>query len=72
MWAVVRRSMIHIGIDIPTGGSGCTLVVNEQEYKWKEGHCVVFDDTYEHFAVNATDRDRVVCFWITCDRCLGY
>ena len=59
-WCGILR--IHLGIDIPTGGSGCTLVVNEQEYKWKEGHCVVFDDTYEHFAVNATDKDRVVLF----------
>lgn len=59
-WCGILR--IHLGIDIPTGGSGCTLVVKEQEYKWKEGECVVFDDTYEHFAVNATSKDRVVLF----------
>ena len=59
-WCGILR--IHLGIDIPTGGSGCTLVVKEKEYKWKEGECVVFDDTYEHFAVNATNKDRVVLF----------
>jgi len=59
-WCGVLR--VHMGIDIPTGGSGCTLVVNKKEYKWEEGKCVVFDDTYEHFAVNATDSDRVILF----------
>ena len=59
-WCGILR--IHLGIDIPTEGSGCTLVVNQQEYKWKNGKCVVFDDTYEHFAVNTTDKDRVVLF----------
>ena len=59
-WCGVLR--IHMGIDIPTEGHGCALVVNQKEYKWKEGECVVFDDTYEHFAINTTDRDRVVLF----------
>ncbi len=59
-WCGVLR--VHMGIDIPTGGSGCTLVVNKKEYNWEEGKCVVFDDTYEHFAVNATDKDRVILF----------
>ena len=59
-WCGVLR--IHMGIDIPTEGDGCALVVNQKEYRWKEGECVVFDDTYEHFAINTTDRDRVVLF----------
>jgi aspartyl/asparaginyl beta-hydroxylase (cupin superfamily) len=59
-WCGVLR--IHLGIDIPTEGSGCALVVNKEEYRWKEGQCVVFDDTYEHFAVNSTSKDRVVLF----------
>ena len=29
---------------------------------WEEGKAVVFDDTYEHMAVNMTNRDRVVLF----------
>ena len=59
-WCGVLR--IHLGLQIPTEGKGCTLVVNQQEYRWEEGKAVVFDDTYEHIAVNMTDRNRIVLF----------
>ena len=59
-WCGILR--VHLGLDIPTEGKGCVLVVNEQEYRWEEGKAVVFDDTYEHIAVNMTDRNRVVLF----------
>tara|TARA_Y200000002_G_C22462403_1_gene570960 strand:- start:14 stop:730 length:717 start_codon:yes stop_codon:yes gene_type:complete len=59
-WCGVLR--IHLGLQIPTGGKGCVLVVNQQEYRWEEGKAVVFDDTYEHMAVNMTDKDRIVLF----------
>ena len=59
-WCGVLR--IHLGLQIPTEGKGCTLVVNQQEYRWEEGKAVVFDDTYEHIAVNMTDKDRIVLF----------
>jgi len=59
-WCGVFR--MHLGLIIPTDGNGCTLVNNKIPYRWKEGEVVVFDDTYEHLAVNATDHDRVVLF----------
>ena len=33
-----------------------------KEYRWKTGKVVIFDDTYEHFAINLTDNIRVVLF----------
>ena len=59
-WCGVLR--IHLGIEVPPEGKGCVLVVNQQEYRWEEGKAVVFDDTYEHMAVNMTHKDRVVLF----------
>lgn len=59
-WCGVLR--IHLGIEVPIEGKGCVLVVNQQEYRWEEGKAVVFDDTYEHMAVNMTHKDRVVLF----------
>tara|TARA_R110000803_G_scaffold3216_5_gene10953 strand:- start:11174 stop:11881 length:708 start_codon:yes stop_codon:yes gene_type:complete len=59
-WSGVFR--MHLGLIIPTEGKGCTLVNNCIPYKWKAGEVVVFDDTYEHFAVNATNEDRIVLF----------
>ena len=59
-WCGVLR--IHLGIQVPTDGEGCALVVNQEEYRWEEGKTVVFDDTYEHLAVNMTDHSRVVLF----------
>ena len=53
---------MHLGVDIPTDGKGCTLSVRGEQYQWKDGEVVVFDDTYEHFAINLTDHPRVVLF----------
>ncbi len=59
-WSGVLR--MHLGLVIPTTGKGCTLVCNKIPYRWREGEVVVFDDTYEHFAVNLSDSVRVVLF----------
>jgi len=59
-WSGVLR--MHLGVDIPTDGEGCTLSVRGEQYQWKDGEVVVFDDTYEHFAINLTDHPRVVLF----------
>ena len=59
-WCGIIR--IHLGMQIPQQGKGCVLVCGEQEYRWEEGKAVVFDDTYEHIAVNMTDSNRVVLF----------
>mgnify|MGYP003633858933 FL=1 len=59
-WCGIIR--IHLALIVPKQGNGCTLVVDGKPYKWEEGKCVVFDDTYEHIAVNETDHERVVLF----------
>lgn len=51
----------HLGIDIPPGDL-CTLVVGGEAYKWKNGDFVLFDDTYEHFAVNESYQSRAILF----------
>ena len=50
----------HLGVTIPEGD--CALQVDDQEYKWKEGVGVCFDDTLWHSAWNRTPSDRVVLF----------
>jgi len=59
-WSGIIR--IHLALIVPKDGNGCTLVVDGKPYRWEEGKCVVFDDTYEHIAVNETDNNRVVLF----------
>lgn len=52
------RLRVHLGIDIP---DGCYIKVAEQEKKWEEGKCLVFDDTYLHEVKNDNkDRKRVI------------
>lgn len=51
----------HLGIDIPPGGL-CTLVVDGEERKWTNGGFVLFDDTFEHFAVNESHQSRAILF----------
>ena len=35
-------------------------MVGGERHDWREGHAVVFDDTYEHEAWNRGSRTRVV------------
>mgnify|MGYP003653709013 FL=1 len=58
-WCGVIR--IHLAMIIPSDGESF-LVCNKKKYCWKEGDTVVFDDTYEHFAVNSSNNNRVVLF----------
>jgi len=58
-WCGIIR--IHLGMMIPADGESI-LVCNKKEYRWKNGEAVVFDDTYEHFAVNLSNNNRVVLF----------
>lgn len=51
----------HLGIDVPPGDL-CTLVVHGEEYKWRNGEFVLFDDTFEHFAVNESNQSRAILF----------
>lgn len=47
----------HLGL---IANPGPWLNIGGQEYHWKEGYDVIFDDAIEHFAKNPTDKTRVV------------
>ena len=58
-WSGIIR--MHLGVIVP-GHNECTLIVEKQPYHWKEGEVVLFDDTYEHMAINNTDKPRAILF----------
>lgn len=58
-WSGILR--MHLGVVIP-GDRQCTLVNGGEKYHWQEGKTVLFDDTYEHIAVNETDTIRAILF----------
>lgn len=57
--AVVR---CHLALRVPAERERCWIRVDEQTYAWTEGHCVFFDDTYEHEVRNDTGEHRAVLF----------
>jgi aspartyl/asparaginyl beta-hydroxylase (cupin superfamily) len=52
----------HLALRIPREREKCWLRVDNEFYRWTEGECLVFDDTYEHEVHNDTDELRVVLF----------
>ncbi len=52
------RLRCHLGIEVPDGD--CAIRVGEETRRWQEGHCLVFDDSFEHEAWNHTESDRIV------------
>lgn len=50
----------HFGLHIPQQSDKCFLVVNGYKYVWQAGEALLFDDTFEHSAVNDTDEYRTV------------
>lgn len=52
----------HLALRVPKDRKNCWIRVDDQIYRWAEGECVVFDDTYEHEVRNDTDEVRVVLF----------
>jgi len=58
-WSGILR--MHLGVVVP-GNKECVLVNGGEEYHWEEGKVVLFDDTYEHIAVNQTNEIRAVLF----------
>lgn len=57
--AVIR---CHLPLKVPADWKHCWLRVENLRCHWREGHCLVFDDTYEHEVRNDTDEVRVVLF----------
>ena len=58
-WAGVLR--MHMGLIIPDPDK-CHINVEGDKYHWDNGKVVLFDDTYNHYAVNETDQLRVILF----------
>jgi aspartyl/asparaginyl beta-hydroxylase (cupin superfamily) len=52
------RLRCQLAISIPQGD--CGIRVGDQERRWEEGKCIVFDDTFVHEVWNRTDQDRIV------------
>jgi aspartyl/asparaginyl beta-hydroxylase (cupin superfamily) len=51
------RLRCHLGIEVP---GGCRLRVDSSIARWREGHCLVFDDSFEHEVWNRSAKRRVV------------
>jgi beta-hydroxylase len=51
----------HLGLKVPDVES-CWIRVGNETRHWVEGESLLFDDTFEHEAQNATNEDRVVLF----------
>jgi beta-hydroxylase len=58
-WSGILR--MHLGVVVP-GKDKCTLINGGETYCWEEGKTVLFDDTYEHVAINDTNELRAVLF----------
>jgi beta-hydroxylase len=52
---------MHMGLIIPDPEK-CHINVEGDKYHWQNGKVVLFDDTYNHYAVNETDELRVILF----------
>lgn len=51
----------HLGLVCPKE-EGCRIWVDGDEYTWRDGEDAVFDETYVHWAENATDEARIIFF----------
>jgi len=51
------RLRCHLGIEVP---EGCRLRVGDKWLTWREGECLIFDDSFSHEVWNDSDRRRVV------------
>jgi len=48
---------VHLPLVVPQGGY---LRVANEKINWEEGQLIIFDDSFEHEAINMTQEDRVV------------
>ena len=51
----------HLGLRTPNSDE-CWIEVDGDRYSWRDGEAVVFDETYVHTALNATDVTRLILF----------
>ena len=53
------RAVGHLGLIVPQDAD-CALNVSGELYRWRTGHAMAFDDTFEHEAWNRSAHTRVV------------
>ena len=51
----------HLGLSTPNSDA-CRIFVDGQEYAWRDGDDVMFDETYVHWVKNETEHTRVILF----------
>ena len=51
----------HLGLVTPNSDQ-CRLIVDGQEYSWRDGEDLLFDETFVHHAENFTQQDRIILF----------
>jgi beta-hydroxylase len=51
----------HLGLVTPNSDA-CRIWVDGEEYSWRDGEAVMFDETFIHWAENRTDVDRLILF----------
>ena len=51
----------HIGLFTPNDPK-CFIDVDGERYFWQDGHDVMFDETYIHYAANETEHPRIILF----------
>lgn len=51
------RLVLHLPLIVP---EECALDVSGEVHSWREGECILFDDTFEHQAWNRSSRTRVI------------
>jgi beta-hydroxylase len=51
----------HLGLITPNSRE-CRIIVDGNEYFWRDGEDVIFDETCVHWAENKTDTTRVILF----------
>ena len=51
----------HLGILTPNSND-CRIFIDGEQYAWRDGEDIVFDETFVHWAENRTDQTRVILF----------
>ena len=51
----------HLGLITPNSND-CFISVDGEDYSWRDGEAVIFDETYIHSANNKTDENRIILF----------